>query len=282
MANTVAGFDGTLTETAESQRILRASEIGYRHGVWSGGVVTSGTGRAVNVSAIDGVAAGIYFTNDATSVALDANTGTNARIDYIVAEVSWTANTVTITKVTGTASASPVPPTLTQTVGTTWQMPLARVKVLGGASSILAANIEDAGPRRGLMYAVYRQTITADTMQGSATTWNTIATALTIPDPGRPYRLQVSATVRFNQTESAGYMRIRALNVDSNAVYGEGITPRLSGGRAAAVLNAQLSPALTGVTRVRLEMFPLDMSAGEQMQVLDNAVNHFTVLVLPA
>lgn len=275
------GFDGTITEAQWSAMQLRAAEIAYRHGVWSGGVVTPGTGRAVNVAAVDAWIAGIWHTTTApTSVAITANAGTNRRIDYIVAEADWTANTVTLKAVAGVAAATPTAPALTQNAGVLWQMPLARVTVAGNATTIAATDVASAAVQR-LQFVPYEGTINIETLRGSATSWNTLST-VAIPDQGRPFRVQVSATVRFNRSEATAYVIIRAIDVDTGAVLGQGLTSNLQGGKSPAVLSSRLSEVLTGARRVRLEMLPVEASAGEVLQVLSHGANHFTVLPLPA
>ncbi len=281
MAITSVGFDGTVTEAQWSNTQLRGSEGGYRHFVWTGGDVTPGTGRAVSVGVLDAWVAGTWHVSDtATPVALDANGSTNRRIDYIVLDVDWVANTATITRVTGTAASNPIPPVLTQTAGVRWQMPLARVTVRPGATTIAVADIEVCKPLRR---NVRRDegAIPADTIRGSATDWRGLST-LVVTDPGWPYRLQVSAAVRFNATESSGFMRIRISDADGT-VYGEGITGDLRGGKEPAVISARMKVGdLSGTRRVRLEMLPADLGAGEVVQVLDHGINHFTVIQHPS
>jgi hypothetical protein len=50
--------------------------------------------------------------------------GGNTRIDRIVLRASWSAQTVRITRISGTDAGSPVAPALTQTSGTTYDIPL--------------------------------------------------------------------------------------------------------------------------------------------------------------
>jgi hypothetical protein len=285
VAMTVRGFDSPalqFNETSWAEYQKRSNGMGNVHGVWSGGAVTPGTGRTVDVAIIDGVLPGVWFVTDAatTAVAIAANAGTNRRIDYIVAEGDWTANTVTLKAVTGVAATAPTAPALTQNAGALWQMPLARVTVQGNATTIAAADVEPAAPKR-LTFDRYVLAPNIDTMRGSATSWNSLG-SLTVLDPGRPYRLQVSASVRFAKTETGGYMRVRAIDSDSAAVYGDGVSTFLGAGKAPAVISAQTSAVLSGTRRIRLEMLPAEVGAGEQLQVLDSQSNHFTVLVLPA
>lgn len=78
------------------------------------------------------------------SLSIDAADATNPRIDSVVIELVTTGSPGNMTPkiVKGTAAASPVAPTLTQTT-TTWQYEIARVAVAAGATSIAAADITD-------------------------------------------------------------------------------------------------------------------------------------------
>jgi hypothetical protein len=284
VAMTVRGFDSPALQFneaswAEYQKRNSESYNGMRV-ITAGNIVTAGTGRTVDVSIIDAVLPGVWFVTDAatTAVAIAANAGTNRRIDYIVAEGDWTANTVTFKSVTGVAGTNPTAPALTQNAGSLWQMPLARVTVQGNATTIAAADIEVAVPRARKPRPPYRSAISVDTMRGDAATWNTIG-AVDVVDPGWPYYLQVSGSARFDAT--TGFMRIRALDVPTNASLADGITGPLSAGRSTAQVSG-VSDSMSGARRVRLEMNPNGMGAADRPTVVDMASNHFTVLVIPA
>jgi hypothetical protein len=82
----------------------------------------------------------------AVTVLITANASGNPRIDTIVLEVvpqgEATEGKVTLKVVDGTAAASPVAPTLTQSTAL-WQFPLADVAVANGAATISQGNITD-------------------------------------------------------------------------------------------------------------------------------------------
>lgn len=281
MVNSYAGFDGTLTETQESNIKLRHSEGGYRHVVWSGGNVTSGTGLAVNVSALDAVAAGIWFTLDAGSVTLTSNPGTNKRIDVIVAIVDWTANTVTLGKVTGTAAASPVAPTLTQTVGGTWQMPLARVTVPAAGSSIPAANIEPCKPLPRKMYIYSGTFATPNTISQANADGKNLST-VNVTDPGWPYYLDVTSQVRVGG-DGTGYLATRIM-VDGSTTIGRGMSDLLhSGGGTVVSAGFGISDAITGSHSVVLNLLPDTATQTGTVFSLDGAaIDRFIVRQIPA
>lgn len=117
MAITNVGFDGTVSEAQWSKMWRRAVEGGSGQLLWSGGSVTApGTGRTVSVAAYDAWIAGVWSVGDAaTTVLLSANTSGKPRIDYVILDVDWIANTVTVTKVDGSPANNPVAPNLTQT-----------------------------------------------------------------------------------------------------------------------------------------------------------------------
>lgn len=283
------GFQGTVDESAWSNYMWRANEIAFRHGVWSGGDVSVGVGtRAVDISPIDCIIAGIWHTTTAvTTLTIGANTDaqSRARIDLIVAEANWTLKNVTLKPLPGTPATNPVPVNPTQTVGGLWQMPLARVRVPAGATGILTANTEPCKPlpRKPIVYRLNPQ---IETVSGGATNWRGLG-VIDLVDPGWSYRVDLGASVRFNATETSGYMRIRVASVDGASVYGEGVSASTKAvaagvGKAPAVIGGQITSALNGTRRFQLETFPAEYSASEQIQVLDHPSNHYTLVLRPA
>jgi hypothetical protein len=114
---------GTSPNPNTSQGVLR--------GVMNELAVT-GTASPVSVAAGAAYVAGFFYKNDAAvSVTIPTPTG-NTRIDRIVLRASYgTTRTVRITRIAGT-EGSGSPPALTQTVNTTWDIPLARVSITTG------------------------------------------------------------------------------------------------------------------------------------------------------
>ncbi len=85
--------------------------------------VTIDTGGAI----VDGKP---YQNNSTVNVTIPSAVGVgNTRIDTIVLECDWTAQTVRIKRVAGTDAATPSAPSLTQNSGTLWQLPLWNVTV---------------------------------------------------------------------------------------------------------------------------------------------------------
>jgi hypothetical protein len=108
-------------------------------------VTGDSTGMNVKVAAGTGIVRGHMIINDATAtVTITAANASNPRIDSIVANLDPSANSITLIAVAGTAAATPVAPTLTQTDAAVWQMKLADVYVAANATSISAGNVTDA------------------------------------------------------------------------------------------------------------------------------------------
>lgn len=287
MAVTAVGFSPTVDEVGWSKLLLRGFEGGYRHVVWSGGTVTSGTGRAVNVSVIDAEAAGVWFLSDAvTSVALDANPGTNKRIDYIIAEANWGGTTsalgtptrsVAITKVTGVAAANPAAPNLTQTGGSLWQIPLARVTVPAAATTIPAGNIEICKPIRRAVQRITVADLTADNFSNSAD--NKVQVTVPIPDPGWPYVLDYRAAMIFSG--DSGYARMR-VRLDGNIIgTTKSAVMTTNSGDVHAFLN-RFSDVTTGTHTLDLTVSAEGVAAGFPFSTAGGGANYLQVLQIPA
>ncbi|MFD5294791.1 hypothetical protein ACFWJU_06245 [Streptomyces mutabilis] len=149
-------------------------------------VVTAGTGLSVNIRA--DVAASIrghgwYSGTDVFSVPLSANISSQARTDWIVLRLDRSDWTVKAAAVGGTPGSGP--PALTQQTGGTgvYEIPLAQVRILGGASSVTVTRAElyvgtrcrpctsttrNPLPRRGELAA---ETDTGRTMQWDGSAW---------------------------------------------------------------------------------------------------------------
>lgn len=86
---------------------------------------------------------GAFYLNDGTvSLTIAGNASGFTRIDTIILRADYAAQTVRLIVLQGTPSGSPVPPTLTQSAGVTWEIPLADITVANGFTSITNANIQ--------------------------------------------------------------------------------------------------------------------------------------------
>lgn len=83
----------------------------------------------------------LYWTDTTETLPIGANVSGNPRIDTVVVRKDFIAQTTRLAVRQGTPAASPVPPTLTQSAGVTWEIPLADIAVANGFSSILNSNI---------------------------------------------------------------------------------------------------------------------------------------------
>jgi hypothetical protein len=87
-----------------------------------------------------------YSGSTDTSVAIGANASGNPRIDLVVLELDRATWNVRVDVVQGTAAATPVAPSTTNSVSTStgvWQLPLAEVTVANGASSLAAQTVKN-------------------------------------------------------------------------------------------------------------------------------------------
>lgn len=85
---------------------------------------------------------GTTYENDAAlTLSISSNASGNPRIDTVILRKSWAGQTVRAVVLAGTPAASPVPPTLTQSAGVTWEIPIADIAVANGAVSITTSNI---------------------------------------------------------------------------------------------------------------------------------------------
>lgn len=154
MAQTSWPFEGT--DTTETQFSQWARNIG--EGVKGSSAGTElkpygdSTGMTVKVPAGYAMVRGHYYASTAIeTLAITAAHATLARIDNVILELDPTANTITLKVVAGTAAASPVAPTLTQTDAGIYQQVLARVAVAAAATTIAAGVVTDARTFLGVL-----------------------------------------------------------------------------------------------------------------------------------
>ena len=93
-------------------------------------LAVSGTSSPVNVATGGSVVDGkVYLSDGAVAVAIPTPGG-STRIDYIVLRKDWTAQTVRITRIAGAEGGGA--PSLTQSDGSLWDVPLATVSITTG------------------------------------------------------------------------------------------------------------------------------------------------------
>lgn len=87
---------------------------------------------------------GFFYENDTlNTLTIAANASGNPRIDRVVLRINFSAQTVRLAVLQGTAAATPAIPALTQIYGTTWEVSLAYVWVANGFVTITGAEIHD-------------------------------------------------------------------------------------------------------------------------------------------
>lgn len=113
-------------------------------------LAVSGSSSPVAVASGQALVYGIPYYNTASVNVAVATPASSTRVDYIVLRASWAAQTVRITRIAGTEGAGA--PSLTQSAGTTWDIPLATVSITTGG----VITVTDAREFLGLLvnYAV--------------------------------------------------------------------------------------------------------------------------------
>lgn len=145
-----AGSNVTESQWAQMARLWRPD------GVISGFanlLETTGDSSGMQVKVKTGTAwiEGHYVENDALlTLAIDASHATLHRYDLIVARIDWVNNLGQIAVLKGTPGAAPVVPAVTQTFGTTWEIPLALVYIAASVITITAGGVTD---KRSYSYA---------------------------------------------------------------------------------------------------------------------------------
>jgi hypothetical protein len=92
---------------------------------WLDELEVSGTSSPVSVATGAGLVYGMFYETDAAvSVSVGTPSSGTSRYDRIVLRRDWSAQTVRVARVTGTAAASPAVPALTQAVGAVYEIHL--------------------------------------------------------------------------------------------------------------------------------------------------------------
>lgn len=135
--DTNATGDGTGTGYTETDMIqlfrslfTRTSNMGGVVPDFLNELAVSGTSSPVAVNTGAGLCYGIPYWNTASVNVTIATPAVSTRVDRIVLRADWTAQTVRITRIAGTEGAGA--PAMTQSAGTTWDVPLATVSITTG------------------------------------------------------------------------------------------------------------------------------------------------------
>lgn len=236
----------------------------------------AGARQVVIHSGIAAAAGALLRSTTDVTLTLAANGSGSARVDFIVAEITWSGNVGTIKAITGATGGSA--PSLTKTRGVVWQIPLARVTVASGAGVLSAGAVEQCQPsaRQVLSYST-DITERASIPFGSA---GSLAGTIEIPDPGWPYRLRVAGAVKAaNRDNGLGNIRAQ-VTIDDGPVFTQGISDK--GCTAPAVVIPKTSGVRRGkAATVKLTVVPNTISGTDDLSTTQVG-SGFNVDVLPA
>lgn len=120
----------------------------------------AGANMSVDVTAGAALVDGTFYTNSATvNLVVTSNSSGNPRVDTVILRKTWATQTVRLVVKVGTPAGSPTPPAMTQTPGTTWEIPLYDIAVANGALSITNANITPHKSPANIADGIYLQGI---------------------------------------------------------------------------------------------------------------------------
>lgn len=105
-------------------------------------LAVSGSASPVSINTGAAIVYGVPYENDtSTTIAIPTPSAGNSRYDRIVLRASWSGQTVRITRIAGVESTgTPNVPALTQTAGTTWDIPLATLLITAAGAITLTDN----------------------------------------------------------------------------------------------------------------------------------------------
>ena len=110
------------------------------------------------------------------TLAIAAADSTNGRIDLVVVKLDWSNNKIQLNVKTGTPAVTPLEPTLTQS-STIWEVPIARITVAAGVTTIESNNVSDRRVRIG------KRVYPLNIIIGSGTTVISAGTFVQVPLP---------------------------------------------------------------------------------------------------
>lgn len=154
---------------------------------------------------------GTFYQSSATeTLAIAANVSGNPRIDTVVLQKDYVAQTVRLAVLTGVPAVTPSPTALTQTDGVLWEIPLADIAVASGFASITNADITPRYEWANAADGVYLKDVYNHSGQtlvtGDVVVWDDTAdravTITTIPDDPK------TAGVWVGRTANGAYGRV--------------------------------------------------------------------------
>jgi hypothetical protein len=170
---------------------------------------------AVDVLPGAALVAGRWYLSTATEgLTIAANASGNDRIDTVILRADYSLQTIVLAVLQGTPAGSPTPPTLTQTLGVLYEIPLADVLAANGFATIADTDItprhEWANAASGLFETVLNNSGGTLT-DGQVVIWDTSADRA------------VTTTTTYNDPLVAGVMRGRVSNGDYGLMQTRGI-----------------------------------------------------------
>lgn len=190
--------------------------------------VSANSPAAMNVLVATGAAMirGRIYENDASqTLTIGTADATNPRLDRIVIRINFTAQTIILTVLAGTAAASPSLPSLTQSA-TTYEISLGYVYVAALAATIAATDVHDErefyANAETLLTSLAQDNMLANSefMAFSNLDVSSRAVGVFAPDL---WALVLTPTGLANATKPAQMVRGRAVQITSNAA-SEGIS----------------------------------------------------------
>lgn len=128
---TEAPYDAATEFAAVMMAMTGARKLSDRGGVWDGVLSelapTSPSANTLRIAAGSAQVYGTWYESDANVDTNIPTPGGATRIDRIVLRKSWASQTVRVTRIAGAEGGSA--PNLTQTAGTTWDVPLCQVSI---------------------------------------------------------------------------------------------------------------------------------------------------------
>jgi hypothetical protein len=141
---TVAGFQGTVTESQEAGRFARAAGRAVVDTASALKATSSGT-RTITLAAGSALVCGVLYTESAVqSIQLPANTASGVRLDIVGLRFTWNglSSSVQLFSKQGTPGST-VRPALTRTPGGVYEVPIAVVRVRQNITTIAASDVLD-------------------------------------------------------------------------------------------------------------------------------------------
>ncbi len=220
---------------------------------------------AVDVLAGSALVAGRFYLSDATeALTIAANSSGNPRIDTIILRADYSLQTVVLAILQGTPAVSPTPPTLTQTLGTLYEIPLADIAAANGFVSIANTDItprhEWANAAPGIYLTVLNNS-GGTLVTGDVVIWDTSAdravTTTTVFNHGLVAGVIVgrvsNGAYGLLLTNGIGYVAVDAAYSRGTGLYPSATTKRAGG--TSGVINGTLGillEASTGASQLKL------------------------------